>query len=100
MGSPRRAEGPGPGILSARCDGASNLTVHAREHLGELLDGVEASVDRAKEFRSKASALVAARSPAHFDIVNRRGGSVSVFGSIAVSTPSRYETSAFSASTP
>jgi len=42
----------------------------------------------------------AARSPAHFDIVSRRGGSVSVFGSIAVSTPSRYETSAFSASTP
>src|SRR5689334_9418128 len=39
-------------------------------------------------------------SPAQFDIVSRRGGSVSVLGSIAVSTPLRYETSAFSASTP
>jgi hypothetical protein len=40
------------------------------------------------------------RSRGQFDIVSRRGGSVSVLGSIAVSTPLRYETSAFSASTP
>ena len=40
------------------------------------------------------------RLPVQFDIVRRRGGNVSVFGNIAVSTPSRYDTSALAASTP